>query len=293
MRGELAEAGQGKFDAFMEGAPLSAADLLAGGASSLGRARSNSAQLDLSPWSNKTGSNVLVMIAVNPRAAEEWERAQELAERAIKGMRGCRIVCDTTGESPLRGVAHPARQAGMAAIRQGMIDRHLRDERWVFWADADIVEYPENLIDELIARVEGGVAAPLILMEGDASEPTNAFGFGPGRFYDVAGFVEKGRWARFEQPYFDQPGPVYLLDSVGSCYLVNADLYRHGGKHVADPASQAFIASGAEWHDRSIADNQAAPANCFTEHYSLCLFARENGLPVQAFADLIACHARP
>jgi hypothetical protein len=151
-----------------------------------------------------------------------------------------------------------------------MIDRHLRDEQWVFWVDADIVDYPPDLVDELISRAEGGIAAPLVIMAGDPSEPpSNKFGFGPGRFYDVAGFAEHGRWARFHEPYFDQPGPVYQLDSVGSCYLVNADLYRHGAKHMIDPASAEFIRENREWPDDSIARNQAAPANCFTEHYTV------------------------
>ena len=131
-------------------------------------------------------------------------------------------------------------------------------------------------------------------MKGDISEPlSNKYGFGPGRFYDVAGFVENGRWARFTQPYFDQPGPVYDLDSVGSCYLVNADLYRNGARHEADFASKKFIEENCVWQEDSIARNQAGLANCFSEHYSVCEFARRAGLPVRAFADLIAYHAKP
>ncbi len=30
-----------------------------------------------------------------------------------------------------------------------MVDRHLWDERWVLWVDADLVDYPAQLIDEL------------------------------------------------------------------------------------------------------------------------------------------------
>jgi hypothetical protein len=130
-------------------------------------------------------------------------------------------------------------------------------------------------------------------MEGDASEPiSNRFGFGPGRFYDIAGFVENRRWARFTQPYFDPLGPVYQLDSVGSCYRVNADLYRNGAKHSVDPAARTLLDSGAPWPEDAIARNQVGVADCFTEHYSVCAFARQSGLPVQAFDDLIAYHER-
>ena len=101
-----------------------------------------------------------------------------------------------------------------------------------------------------------------------------------------------GSWARFTQPYFDQPGPVYRLDSVGCCYLVNADLYRWGAKHELDYASKTFIAENREWPEDAIPNNQAGAANSYTEHYSVCAFAREAGLPVRAFADLIALHQK-
>jgi hypothetical protein len=180
----------------------------------------------------------------------------------------------------------------MAALRQSMIERYLKDEKWVFWVDADIVEYPPNLLDELIARAEGGIAAPLVIMEGDINAPAFPSGFGPGRFYDIGGFVEGGRWARFTEPYFNQPGPVYRLDSVGSCYLVNADLYRWGAHHEADLASRRFISNQSTWTEDTIRQNQEAPANSYSEHYSVCQFAWRAGLPVQAFADLIAYHQK-
>ncbi|MDQ6738389.1 MAG: hypothetical protein M3Z30_11915, partial [Gemmatimonadota bacterium] len=233
------------------------------------RAYAASTQLNLQAWPRTAAGSVLVLTPVNPMSPREMvEHARGLAERAISGMRGSRIVYDEEGEAPLRGVPHVDRQEGMAKLRQEMLERHLGDEQWVFWVDADIVEYPADLIDQLIARAEGGIAAPLVLMEGKVSEPiSNPFGFGPGRFYDVAGFVENGRWARFVQPYFDQLGPVYNLDSVGSCYLVNAELYRQGAKHVLDPASRTFLQTGVVWSDDTINRNQMGVANSFTEHY--------------------------
>jgi len=180
----------------------------------------------------------------------------------------------------------------MAALRQNMIERHLRDERWIFWVDADVVAYPAHLLDQLITRCDGGIAAPIVIMEGSLDEPVNKAGFGPGRFYDIAGFVERGRWARFTQPYFDQVGPVYELDSVGSCYLVNADIYRWQGRHEVDVASSNFVSTNSVWSEETIHRNQQAKANCFTEHYSICAFARSAGLPVRAFGDLIAYHQK-
>ena len=81
------------------------------------------------------------------------------------------------------------------------------------------------------------------------------------------------RWARFTPPYFDQPGPIYRLDSVGSCYLINADLYRHGARHELDHASATFIAENRAWEEDAICQNQRDPANSFSDHYSVCQFA--------------------
>jgi GT2 family glycosyltransferase/cephalosporin hydroxylase len=252
-----------------------------------------SEQEKLEAWPATSAGSVLVLTPVNPTLNPAvLRRARELAERAISGMRGCRIVYDDTGEAPPRGSTFPHRLAAMTPLRQAMIGRHLREEKWVFWVDADLVDYPANLVEELISRAEGGIAAPLVLMEGDLSEPAYQAGFGPGRFYDIAGFIENGRWARFTQPYFDQPGPVYRLDSVGCCYLVNADLYRWGAKHELDYASKAFIAENRTWPEDAITRNQSGPANSFTDHYSVCEFARKVAVPVQAFADLIAFHQR-
>lgn len=283
------------FRRFIDGEQVTAAQWEDTRRLSLVGASALSTALSLDSWPSSRASSVLVLIPINPNLTkEERARTREIAQEAIRGMRDSRVVLDDQGTSPPRGVPHPRRQQGMAAIRQAMVERHLKDERWVFWVDSDIVRFPASLIDELISRAEGGIAAPLVLMEGDVSEPlSNKYGFGPGRFYDVAGFVENGRWARFTQPYFDQLGPVFELDSVGSCYLLSADLYRQGARHEIDFASKKFLQDDCVWPEDAIARNQAGPANCFSEHYSVCEFARRAGLPVRAFADLIASHARP
>jgi hypothetical protein len=253
-----------------------------------------STELSLEHWPSSTANSVLVLTPVNPNLEKYvLDRAKELAHRALKGMRNCRVVYDNAGEAPPRGATFPHRLAALTPLRQAMVDRHLRDEGWVFWVDADLIDYPAQLIDELIHRAEGGIAAPLVIMEGDASSPPSREGFGPGRFYDIAGFVEQGRWARFTPPFFDQLGPVFELDSVGCCYLVNAELYRHGARHELDLASAAFIAANRVWEEDAIRQNQHGPANSFSDHYSVCQFAWRVGLPVQAFADLIAYHKKP
>ncbi|CAM3037432.1 hypothetical protein [Rariglobus hedericola] len=238
-------------------------------------------------WARPAGSDdsVLVLIPVKPGTDPAIiAQARTLAERALAVLpagTASRIVFDDRGRAPDRQ-DHAWRIAALAAIRQGMIETHLRDERWVFWPDIDLVDYLPDLIANLIRRSEGGIAAPMIFMD----KATSSVG-GP-LFYDVAGFVEQGHWATSQPPYFKQRGPVYDLESVGSCYLVPADLYRRGARHEEDPGSRRWIETrGSSSSDTQLRDwtNQS-----YTEHYSVCSFARQNGLPVRAFADLIAVH---
>lgn len=237
--------------------------------------------------------DLLVLIPVAPDLdSQKIHAARRLAERAARAFCSARIVLDPEGRVPARAQGLPYRQAAFAALRQSMVQRHLRDHRWVAWVDADVVDYPEDLFAQLAHRCGGGIAAPVVLMDGSMGDaPANRAGFGPGRFFDIAGFVEQGRWARFEPPWFDQPGPVYELDSVGACYLMPADLYRRGARHEIDPQAAAFVARKGRWTREMIALNQRGPANCYTEHYAVCRWARDHALPVRAFADLVARHA--
>lgn len=278
---------------FLDGNPFQKGTARPLSASVTSSTRMPSRELSLDQWPKTTAASVLALTPISPHLEERiLARAQELVHRALKGMGNSRVVYDSAGEAPPRGAPFPHRLAGITPLRQAMIDRHLRDEQWVFWVDADLVEYPAELIHELIYRAEGGIAAPLVIMEGDPDEPAFPAGFGPGRFYDIAGFIEQGRWTRFTQPFFDQRGPVYQLDSVGCCYLVNADLYRRGAKHELDPASSRFIAENRSWPDNAIEQNQAGPANSFSDHYTVCAFARQCALPVRAFGDLVAYHQK-
>ena len=236
-------------------------------------------------WTRPPGpvDSVLVLIPVKPgTSANAIEHARSLAQRGLHGLpSGSRIVLDDRGLAPSRD-QHTRRVGALAAIRQGMIDAHLRDERWVFWADLDLHDYPADLIATLIRRSEGGIAAPFVFMAGVPAST------GGPLFYDVAGFVEKGRWANTCPPYFRQRGPVYDLDSVGCCYLVPADLYRRGARHEEDPGSRKWIESWNVSPEETLKRNWQN--QIYTEHYSVCAFARKHGLPVRAFVDLVAMH---
>ncbi len=239
-------------------------------------------------------SRVAVLVPVSPNIRREYVNScLYLAQRAVLPFRHYIIALDPRGAPPPKGKPHPYRQSALAKIRQDMVDCYLGDSDWVFWVDADIVDYKSTLLLDLVSRADGGIAAPVVLMDGELGQgPAYEDGFGWGKFFDVGGFVENGRWARFEQPWFDQPGPVFELDSVGGCYVVRSDLYRQGAKYAPDYKSLEFIATGALWETGIVGRNQMNPANCFTEHYSVCQWARSHGYPVRAFADLVVRHAK-
>jgi hypothetical protein len=239
---------------------------------------------------------IVVLVPVSPEIEKHFiNSCAYLVQRAAAPFRLCRLIFDSAGTPPPPGKPHPYRQEPLSKIRQSMVDKYLGTADWVAWIDADIVDYPANLLSELINRAGGGIAAPILLMDGE-SDPGNLSGwggFGPGRFFDVAGYVEGLRWARFEKPWFDQPGPEYSLDSVGSCYVVNAGIYRKGARHTADPYSLDFIRRDLKWSAETVEMNQKGPANCFTEHFSVCQWAKRHGFPVRAYGDLVARHATP
>ena len=237
---------------------------------------------------------IVILVPVSPGIAKQYINSTiYLAQRVATPFRLCRLIFDSAGAPPPTNKPHPYRQEALSKIRQDMVDKYLGAASWVAWIDADIVDYPENLLSELISRAGGGIAAPILLMDGEpGAGALNGDGFGPGRFFDVAGYVEGLRWARFEKPWFDQPGPEYSLDSVGGCYVVNAEIYRKGARHTADPYSLEFIHKDLKWSADTVKMNQRGPANCFTEHFSVCQWARQNGFPVRAYGDLVARHAK-
>jgi len=58
----------------------------------------------LEHWPSSTANSVLVLTPVNPQLDERvLDRARELAHRALRGMRNCRVIYHNAGEAPQRG----------------------------------------------------------------------------------------------------------------------------------------------------------------------------------------------
>lgn len=146
---------------------------------------------------------------------------------------------------PNDGGYHAA-YASNADARNALLDKHLNGQEYVFWVDVDIVDYPADIIERLMT---GGIAAPLVLLEDTQ------------RFYDIGSFVQDGKWASMQWPYFDATKP---LEGVGCVYIIPSEIY----KHV-----------------------RYAPIEGFTEHRPVMLKAKELGYSIQCRLDTIAYHA--
>jgi hypothetical protein len=116
----------------------------------------------------------------------------------------------------------PRRIEAQCALRQTVLEAHLKPAHTaVLWVDADIIAYAPDLLTRLEALGPENVGAPAVLLDRWRE-----------RFYDIGGFLEERggtpAFARMAPPWFDQPGPVVDLVSVGCVYRVPADVYREG-----------------------------------------------------------------
>jgi MoaA/NifB/PqqE/SkfB family radical SAM enzyme len=120
----------------------------------------------------------------------------------------------------------PKRSARLGFLRNKIIDEALTDEAYVLWLDSDIVDFPRSLLTDLI-KAQVDIVAPYVLIENS------------GLFYDTLAFRKDGfrfnpsitnGLASVQKPEGAAclPNELYEVDSVGTCMLVNADVYRKG-----------------------------------------------------------------
>jgi len=127
----------------------------------------------------------------------------------------------------------------------------------ILWLDVDLVEVPVDIIELLAEIGETNIVAPFVLLEHNHQ-------FRPGRYYDVGGFRQNGKDFGLDPPYCEG-GDLVELDSVGSCYLIPAEIY---------------------WMDA-----RYRPRGDEVEHVSLMAQARAMGYKVYARRDVVVRHA--
>ena len=105
------------------------------------------------------------------------------------------------------------RRAVLARSRNHLLFHALDDETWVLWLDVDVVEYPPDLIERLLATGRSIVQPHCVLEYG-------------GPTFDCNGWRDQGR---LHLDDLRQEGELVELDTVGgTVLLVQADLHRDG-----------------------------------------------------------------
>lgn len=101
----------------------------------------------------------------------------------------------------------------LAKSRNHLLFRALGDEDWVLWIDVDVIDYPDDLIEQLLSY-EKSILQPNCVLE-----------YG-GRSFDRNAWRDQGR---YHLDSLREEGALVRLDSVGgTVLLVNANLHRDG-----------------------------------------------------------------
>jgi hypothetical protein len=114
-----------------------------------------------------------------------------------------------------RGAAHVQlmRRSILARSRNHLLLRALDDEDWVLWIDVDVIEYPPDIIEQLLGTGKSIVHPHCVL---DYGGPT----------FDRNAWREHGR---IHMDAMRAEGDLVKLDAVGgTMLLVRADIHRDG-----------------------------------------------------------------
>jgi hypothetical protein len=105
------------------------------------------------------------------------------------------------------------RRSILAKSRNQLLFRALKDEDWVLWLDADVIEYPSDIIEQLLATGK------------DIVHPNCVYDYG-GPSFDLNAWRKRGKLHLHD---LRREGDLVPLDSVGgTMLLVRADLHRDG-----------------------------------------------------------------
>jgi len=136
------------------------------------------------------------------------------------------------------------RSCDLASARNDLLATWLKPEHThVLWIDADIVEYPPDLPQRLLAAAgEDCIVAPMVLLkycvevsytitaagEDSIAEPILQLDHIE-QYYDTyTHIMDTGEQVAIAPPYFGDVGDADLVSMacVGGCYLIPADIYR-------------------------------------------------------------------
>jgi peptide chain release factor subunit 1 len=123
------------------------------------------------------------------------------------------------------------RRAILARSRNHLLFHALDDEVWVLWLDVDVIEYPPNVIEKLLATGKQIVHPHCVLEYGGETFDTNAW-------------RDHGR---IHMDALREEGDLVKLDAVGgTMLLIKADIHRDGLVFPSFPYGRAssFVRPG-------------------------------------------------
>lgn len=154
-----------------------------------------------------------------------------------------------------------------AEARNRFLEQHLNGiHEWVFWVDADLVAMPANLLATLVwyAETYDAIVAPMVRVE--KLDPDREISFDNGGwFYDTGAFIQRNGRPVQVDGRLETDGPIAEMDSVGTCYVAPARLYRQGLRYHAEGTT--------------------------VEHVAFCAAARGQGVRVMALTEWEVEHA--
>jgi peptide chain release factor subunit 1 len=148
-----------------------------------------------------------------------WERLEHERDRLLRRIRSLTLLKRDYGFRMPPGVPRwatafqLARRTILARSRNYLLSRALDDEDWVLWLDIDVVDYPADLIERLLAAGRDIVHPHCVL------EPH-------GPTFDLNAWRDHGRTGMSDLR--GSGGPVRLDSVGGTVLLVRADLHREG-----------------------------------------------------------------
>ena len=152
-------------------------------------------------------------------ADRTWERLEALMPRLRSRFRSARIFKHDFGFRIPDGVprwdsgVQLRRRAILALSRNQLLFRALGDEDWVLWLDVDVLDYPPDVLDRLLATGKDIVQPHCLHRSGGATFDRNAW-------------RDRGR---FHLDDLRDEGDLVPLDTVGgTMLLVRADAHRNG-----------------------------------------------------------------
>jgi hypothetical protein len=148
-----------------------------------------------------------------------WGKLQEARGRLERRFRKTTLVKRDFGFRMPEGVPRwapayqLARRSILARSRNQLLFRALTDEDWVLWLDVDIVAYPADLIERLLAYELDILHPHCVLVAG-------------GPTFDRNGWRDHGR--KFLSDFRGAGRPVRLDSVGGTALLIRADIHRDG-----------------------------------------------------------------